>query len=1016
MVFLALGWLLCSVPAWSQPLPSAIANLHSQFHAHWSEQEGLPDDVSHMVQGADGYLWITSGNGLYRFDGVRFAKFSPERGTQLLSQSMECILALPDGGLWVSYQFGGASLIWDGAVVVSNDLNSTGHGSIQGFALDFDGNVWASNGFSLIRREGNAWKPIGADWNYTAKRSEPPTVDGAGNLWVSDGNVLYVLPRGSRRFESTGIRGVSIARHFDKSARNWVRGREDFPEIVRSDTGQWQERKTGLDHTSAAIVTDKGDLVFGVDAGLAQASHASLSTGSRLSEDGLHPVPLAIDKKPVFILSLLEDREGSIWVLSSNGLDQFRPTTIKSVDLENQAGLTAMTAAGNSLLVGAFDRSDTMKRIAGTVVTNMAGSPTTVSCLYTAPDGTVWVGGTGKLWRLRDGRFTAVPLPAGETTPTSDVQSLTVDHSGTLWAAILAPAGPLVFRLKDGAWSTYIESQTGRQPFPLSLLTDHDGNVWLGYSRNRMTIVSPDGKRKTIRDKDGLDVGTIITLYEHGDKVWIGGTAGLAYSAKGRLHSLFQESGTPFANVAGIIQRANGDLWLNMTEGVMRIAAADLERAEVSESHTVRGRLYTHLDGTQGAPGLVRPVPAAAETPDGRIYFSSKGLLAWVDPDSLEENKIAPTTSIDSMLMDGKRLATDTPVVLSKGTQNVQIDYTANSLLIPQRVRFRYRLDGFDKDWLDAGTRRQAFYSHLPPGRYSFSVLACNNDGVWGKETSSLDITLPPTFLQSWPFKILCVLLALGGLWLFYLARLNSAVASARAKLYERLAERERIARDLHDTFFQGIQGLLLRFNTGTAQLPPEEPARRIFIAALEQSDQVMLEGRELVLDLRATTETADLGQMLASTGEEFASLHKATFALSVSGQSRALHPVAAGDLYRLGREALYNAFHHADAEHVELELHYLEASLVLRVRDDGKGMEENILRDRKRPGHLGLPGMYERAEKLGAKLDLWSRPGSGTEVEVSVPAKTAYLQDVRSVFPGWLSRWGRRLRPLSGD
>ncbi len=999
-----------------QALPSATASLNSQFHAHWSEQEGLPDDVSHIVQGSDGYLWITSGNGLYRFDGVSFTRFSPKAGKQLLSQSMECILALPDGGMWVSYQFGGASLIRDGSVVISNDLNSTGHGSIQGFALDFDGNLWASNGFSLIRREGDTWKPIGADWNYTAKRSEPPTIDGAGNLWVSDGNVLYVLPRGGRRFESTGIRGVSIAKHFDKSTRNWVRGREDFPEIVRSDTGQWQEHQTGLQHIGAAIVTDKGDLVFGVDAGLAEVSPSLLSIGSKHAEDDLHPVSLAIDKKPVFLLGLLEDREGSIWVLSANGLDQFRPSTLKSVDLENQTALTAITVAGNSLLVGTFNATDTMKRIDGTVVTTMTGSPATVSCLYTAPDGTVWVGATGKLWRYRDGQFTAVPLPPGETTPTSDVQSLTMDHAGTLWAAIVAPAGPLVFRLKDGAWSPYIETQTGRQPFPLSLLTDHDGNVWLGYSRNRMTIVSPDGRRTAIRDKDGLDVGTIITLYEHRNRVWIGGTAGLAYSVQGKLHSLLQESGAPFANVAGIIERANGDLWLNMPEGVMKIAAADLQKAEVSDSHTVRGRLYTHLDGTQGAPALVRPVPAAAETPDGRIYFSSKGLLAWVDPDSLEENTIAPSTTIDSVLVDGKRFETGGPIVLSKGAQNLQIDYTANSLLIPRRVRFRYRLEGFDKDWLDAGARRQAFYSHLPPGHYSFSVIACNNDGVWGKETSSLNITLPPTFLQSWPFKILCILLALSGLWLFYLARLNSAVANARAKLYERLAERERIARDLHDTFFQGIQGLLLRFNTGTAQLPPEEPARRIFVAALEQSDQVMLEGRELVLDLRAPTETSDLGQVLASTGEEFASLHKATFALSVSGQSRALHPVAAGDLYRLGREALYNAFRHADAEHVELELHYLEASLVLRVRDDGKGMEEDILRDRKRPGHLGLPGMYERAEKLGAKLELWSRPGSGTEIEASVPARIAYLKEVPSIFPGWLSRLGRRLRPISDD
>lgn len=231
----------------------------------------------------------------------------------------------------------------------------------------------------------------------------------------------------------------------------------------------------------------------------------------------------------------------------------------------------------------------------------------------------------------------------------------------------------------------------------------------------------------------------------------------------------------------------------------------------------------------------------------------------------------------------------------------------------------------------------------------------------------------------------------------------------------ERLAERERIARDLHDTFFQGIQGLLLRFNTATAQLPDDEPARPIFVAALEQSDQVMLEGRKLVLDLRDTGEDGELEDILAQAGEDLRSLHPAQFELTMIGERRALQSATSSELYSLVREALYNAFRHANATVIEIEVHDTADSLNIRVRDNGKGMDEDVLRKGRRAGHWGLSGMHERVAKLGGTLTLWSRDGSGTELEVTIPAATAYREDAKSFLPEWILRWFRQRGSVAG-
>jgi len=367
---------------------------------------------------------------------------------------------------------------------------------------------------------------------------------------------------------------------------------------------------------------------------------------------------------------------------------------------------------------------------------------------------------------------------------------------------------------------------------------------------------------------------------------------------------------------------------------------------------------------------------------------------------------------IETVAVDHRDYSPSQSLRLPALIRDLEIDYTALSLGVPQRVRFRYKLEGWDKEWQDPGVRRQAFYTNLSPRNYRFRVIASNDEGVWNEGGATLDFNIGAAFYQTTWFLVSCLLASALLLYLLYRFRVRQLAGQIKARMLERLSERERIARDLHDTFFQGIQGLLLRFNSATSQLAFNEPARAVFIETLEQSDRVMLEGRKLVLDLREVgAEVLELPESLARAGEEFNTLDGSEFRVVVVGQSRPLHRMCAGELYLLGREAIYNSFNHANASMIEVELDFETARLRLRITDNGSGIDDQVLIDGVRADHWGLTGMRERAQKLSAKLTIKSRKGAGTEIEVSVPASAAYLTESRTFLAEWYAKWMRRAK-----
>jgi signal transduction histidine kinase len=459
--------------------------------------------------------------------------------------------------------------------------------------------------------------------------------------------------------------------------------------------------------------------------------------------------------------------------------------------------------------------------------------------------------------------------------------------------------------------------------------------------------------------------------------------------------------------VSGILEAKSGDLWFSTFKGAVRVTAADLDLALQSRTYELPFELF---DADDGFPGLSQPGAGGrtlVEGSDGRLWFAGSLNIAVLDPANIRRNTIPPPISIRVLTAAGRKYSRTDALSLAAGTRDLQVDYTGLSLSRPDRIRFRYRLEGFDEAWVEAGPRRQAFYTNLGPGHYTFRVAAANESGIWNESGATLDIMIPPTFVQSKAFVVLCIAAAALLLWLTYSLRVRRLTAGLRNRLEERVAERERIARELHDTLLQGVQGLILKFQVATEEIPHDIPARQMMEEALDRADDVLIEGRDRVKDLRIQPSTApDLPQAIGVIGAELANGHSNHFDLSVEGAPRSLDPIVREESLRIAHEALTNAFRHARATKIEAEIIYDRSELRVRFRDDGCGIESSIL-ETGRPDHWGLPGMRERAKKIRANFEVWSRQGAGTEIELRVPARLAYLRNGRHW--SWWSRGALR-------
>jgi signal transduction histidine kinase len=565
-------------------------------------------------------------------------------------------------------------------------------------------------------------------------------------------------------------------------------------------------------------------------------------------------------------------------------------------------------------------------------------------------------------------------------------------RDGAVWAGTI---GRGASRLKDGTFTTYTTKDGLASNTVAAVVETANGDVWFA-TPNGASVKSRDGWHR-YSTADGLPSIDVNTLFEDSTHtLWIGTAAGLAVMHDGRLQSLASAPGALRTSILGLAEDHAGGLWIAAADHMLRVDRDKLLRGTLGTGDV---REFSTADGLLDTDTIKRHRILTADS-HGRVWLSTNGGLVMADSRRVAAGIAPALVQVEEVSVDGSPVEQTPAMKIAPRPDRITFGFAALSLSAPDRVRFRYRLDGFDHDWSEPVAERQAVFTNLGPGTYRFRVIASNSDGVWNSAEAVLPFTIAPAWSQMWSFWAAIGLLVGGGIWGGYRIRLRQLARQLDVRFEERLAERSRIARELHDTLLQSFQGAILRFRAVTYMLPDRPAdARDTLEHAIDQAREAIAEGRDAVQGLRspamASTDIAVAIATLAGTmaTDDGGGQTLPVFHVNVEGTPRDLPPIVQDEVYRIAGEALRNAFRHARASRIEVEIHYDQRRFRLRVRDDGKGINTEAQGGQTYAGHYGMAGMHERAKLVGGTLSVWSQIDSGTEAELTIPASVAYAK-----------------------
>lgn len=978
--------LLLAAPAWAEP---ADAPLRELYHQAWGMREGAPGAITSIAQTRDGYLWLAAPAGLFRFDGVRFERRAPVEGPLL--RRVVGVWAFDDGSLWAHHDRSALTVFSGGTRTTFTPADGLPDNAGLDLVRDRNGVMWAAGAGGVARLVNGRWSAI--DPGLAAPRTgigkHALLVDRAGDVWIAGSDHVAVLRTAAAHFEPVAAtNGVSRLVE-GPDGRLWAPdGSTTAASAVRlvATTG-------GRDEGARALGLDGRDLLFDQRGALWIAHSSQGLARVRLSDGRIAGAVERFTSRDGLtrdeVFAVFRDREGNVWTGTSGGLDLFRDTALTSAPLPPMHAARFVTGRDGVTWVGAMTHPLVRVQHGTVQPTNV---PSRVTGVAVDPAGTVWAWASYALWRSAGGAFSRV---AGPPMASDQAWSLATDRHGRLWA-VFSIAG--VRLLERGQW---VEPDVAGLPTDRARLAIADGSsrIWLGYESG--AVVRYDGERvETVPVPFGPEFGPLVGLVEYRERIWLARRGGLSVIDGRRVQTIAGIDEATVGMIRGLARHSDGSLWLNADRGVVRIAADEVDRAAADPTVVPRIRVFDYLDGVIGG-AAPRPPQSAMAMPDGQLWFVGFDAVLALDPTRLTASAQPPPVQVHTIESADRLYAAADGLRLPVGTTTVHIAYTGLSLTMPDRVRFRYRLDGVDGRWQEGDTRREATYANLRPGTYTFHVIASNNNGVWPETGATTTFVVPPAIHQTAAFRVGVVVAAFALTWVAFRLRMRQVTAAMQGRLEARVAERERIARELHDTLLQGVQGLVLRFQAVASRLPAGDPVALSLEDALSRADEVMLEGRHRVRDLRRSAEaSADLGEAVARAGAELVAGSGIDFAATVEGEPRPLHPVVRDEVFWVVHEAIANAVRHAAGRRVEVELAYAAESLRVRCRDDGRGIAAEVAAGG-RPEHYGLRGMRERTGRIGGQLHVWSRAGAGTEVELSVPASTAYA-DARAPWWSW--------------
>jgi signal transduction histidine kinase/ligand-binding sensor domain-containing protein len=968
-VLRSLFWTLCGIASVSVPAHSQDPNnLGSQS---WSTENGLPQNSVHQIfQSTDGYIWIATEGGIARFNGIDFKIFSHETTPEITSDDICCFTQSPKGPLWIATSDG---LLQYSAgkfrgYSITDGLTTN---RIINLAAEDDGTLLLLTTEGVVSFDGNRFSTI-----PLPSSSVPSAIARApdGSVWITSNSGIFQYLHGrvfplplNSASTPKDIQGIG----FLPDHSLWLR---TGTSVTVLQNGHTQTLTVGQDlpasRIQSALASSRGELWIGTNRGL-----------FAIDKIGNHPqavTSLGSDS----ILSVTQDKEGNVWVgTETSGLQILRPENFRTIPGLPDHLITAITQASDGAMWVGTNGDGIDRWQAGHtqhLSTHSGLLSETILALATGPAGSMWIGTPDGLNHIEGARIRNYTSADG--LPDDLIRSILSDDDGSLWIGTRHGLA----HLQNGGFVTLTHSDGLGSDLVGALLKSHASNshdLWIGTLNGLARL--RDGHIKTFTKRDGLSGDTITALAEdtHG-MIWIG-TKGAGLSALTTAGFISLRRIDLPQTIDSILQDDRGNLWLGSSRGIIRVSAAALIKCGLLSTCDPHPVSYGRADGmpTEEAVGVGHP--AAWRTTEGLLWFATRKGVAVTDPAHLTENLIPPPVIIERLTADDVDLPLTIPEQnIAPGHISFALEYAGLSYVAPAKVRYRYRLDGFDQQWTEAGSRRIAYYTNLAPGHYRFRVQAANNDGMWNEAGAQIAFYVRPPFYRKLWFYLLILGLAAAIALLLYRLRVRSLQSQFQAVL----GERTRVAREIHDTLAQSFVSVSVQLEL-TSQLLAHSQTD----AATKQIDQTrtyvregLAEARRSIWNLRAITAPNSLPTRLAHLAQQW-SQKKLNTRLNMTGTYRPLAQSFEDEIFRIAQESLANAARHANATQVSADLQYDSNRLVLSISDNGSGFElaEGLL---SKNGHFGIQGMRERAAQIHAQLTIESSPGNGTTVKLEAP------------------------------
>lgn len=997
---------LTGAPAGAGIAPASSLELQGWQRSFAGPRDGAPAGVRALAQTPDGILWLGAIDGLYRYDGRNFERLPPSTKKPIQADTISALLATSAGDVWVGHDYGGLSLVRGGRHVPVPDVPM---GTVWALPANSSGQAWAVGSNSrqvylarLVGRRWLSWVQLKAELFYGS------AVGKDGTLWLILGQRLIAVSPDSRdwRVVASGITSSSLVS--GPSGDVWLATPRSLRELKAGAFGSAADPGkprtiTGFTRNGDAPILFDGASHFWLVQGNDTLERYAIDAQGHATRAGQWRGGYALTAPvlPLNVLPLMTDREHALWMGTSQGLERFSLTSFVPVlagasnSVINRSpafaiadGRGAIWAWRNGRLFGAGPDGTS-----GTGVANVGGAMSPCA----SKSGGVWVfSGKDRLVRIGGQGGGAVALGAAGVAMAQGfgLTGCLEDDRGRLWGGgdhglllLEADRSRIVPLGEDTGYSigTYAPWRNGQV-----LAYVGNGNLWLTDGTHSRIVWSHADNT----------LGFIQAQYRTERTILLGGDRGLG-RFDGNSVKVISSGRFPWLGfVAGVVQTPGGDTWLQTSGGVVRLRTTDLDRAFEDQDFRPGLRIFRSADGVPGPPTYSNMSGLTADR-DGRIWVSTANGIAVFDPSKASLEGPAPPVLVTGVEADDRTYPVAAQIKLPAGTARLRVQLVVIDFDNPMATRLSYRLEGLDAGWVDASGQRMAVFTNLAPGHYRFQVIGANSHGVWNRAGQSIEIDVAAHFWQTWWFAAFVGLSLVAAVGLAARWRIAQVTRRLRSQAAERANERERIAREIHDTFLQGMQGLVMRFQSIVGRMQPSDPNRQSLEQSLDSADVLIAEGKMRVHNMHLDDEPEDLAILLRQTMAEMPFASSVARIVNFSGEPLAIEPVVSREVREIVAEALFNAARHANAANVAVNVSYSPRDLEIVVTDDGVGISGDI------PGNsgYGLTAMRKRAESIGARLSINGGAAPGTRVLLRIPARNAYVSS-----PGFLARkFGRR-------